>query len=498
MSQFGGYTIPGGLPQSDGSVVVITPPAVSGDVLTATSATTADWAPAGGAVNTFNVRTYGATGNGTTDDTTAVQAAITAAAAAPGGTVFFPPGTYLVTGLTLPGGTVLQGVNAQGYAYDGGGFFTPNTNTLSRLLLKSGSTSPILAPYDGGAHYSMHVHINDLDLDCNGIGFASGVGIHLPDNAYGYPRFWIMRNLYIHNVGADSGNAYGVYIGEGDEACQMWNCVVFNGESGSAAGDNGIGWYGSDGLMVGSGIGDFGTYGLLYLGGSSDETLTVIGGGIFGCGFANVGVAGSGLTVIGTSIDHAAEQAVYIADGQTTFVSCEFGSNGLKTNNTYPIIALAANNLQVNVVGCRIPAGSGNIPTYFVAVGSSTGCVINGLESTQVGSGSLGTGLTDYTFGVTAAANAVTVPVGRPRVVVQNNAAGALAITLTTTNAAPQQPLVVQILDHSAATQTLSWVNTENSTVSAPTTSNGSTTLPLTVGFVYNASTSKWRCVAVA
>lgn len=42
--------------------------------------------------------TYGAVGNGVTDDTTAISNAITAAA---GGIVFFPPGTYNVTGLTI-------------------------------------------------------------------------------------------------------------------------------------------------------------------------------------------------------------------------------------------------------------------------------------------------------------------------------------------------------------------------------------------------------------
>ncbi|MCU0988047.1 MAG: hypothetical protein MUE63_00265 [Xanthomonadales bacterium] len=46
----------------------------------------------------YNVRTYGATGDGTTDDTTAVQAAIDAAAAAGGGVVFFPKGVYKIGG----------------------------------------------------------------------------------------------------------------------------------------------------------------------------------------------------------------------------------------------------------------------------------------------------------------------------------------------------------------------------------------------------------------
>src|ERR1035437_6254646 len=56
-----------------------------------------------GGLGWFNVKTYGAIGNGSIDDSTAVQAAITAAGAAGGGTVYFPPGIYkIVTGLTIP------------------------------------------------------------------------------------------------------------------------------------------------------------------------------------------------------------------------------------------------------------------------------------------------------------------------------------------------------------------------------------------------------------
>ncbi|UAK26100.1 rhamnogalacturonidase [Sphingomonas nostoxanthinifaciens] len=50
--------------------------------------------PAGAAPGWFDVRHYGATGDGTTIDTLAINRAIEAAAAAGGGTVLFPPGTY--------------------------------------------------------------------------------------------------------------------------------------------------------------------------------------------------------------------------------------------------------------------------------------------------------------------------------------------------------------------------------------------------------------------
>ncbi|TML22956.1 MAG: glycoside hydrolase family 28 protein, partial [Actinobacteria bacterium] len=58
------------------------------------AATTSNAAPAFAAATTFNVRDYGAKGNGTTLDDDAIDRAIAAASAAPGGTVLFPTGTY--------------------------------------------------------------------------------------------------------------------------------------------------------------------------------------------------------------------------------------------------------------------------------------------------------------------------------------------------------------------------------------------------------------------
>ena len=79
-----------------------------------------------------------------------------------------------------------------------------------------------------------------------------------------------------------------------------------------------------------------------------------------------------------------------------------------------------------------------------------------------------------------------------------NSSAATMTITMSTTGALDGDMVVVRIKDFSAAAQTITWVNTENSTVTAPVTSNGSTTLPLTVGFQYNSATSLWRCIASA
>jgi Pectate lyase superfamily protein len=67
----------------------------------ATSGTANAVSTTAGAQTAFNVRDYGAVGDGTTDDTAAIQAAINAANAGGGGIVFLPPGTYLSRGQTL-------------------------------------------------------------------------------------------------------------------------------------------------------------------------------------------------------------------------------------------------------------------------------------------------------------------------------------------------------------------------------------------------------------
>lgn len=80
-------------PRSHGATVVIqfVRPGV-------TPSTVSDFLPV------FNVTTYGAIGDGSTDNTTAVQNAINAAYSAGGGIVYVPQGTFVCTGqLSIPG-----------------------------------------------------------------------------------------------------------------------------------------------------------------------------------------------------------------------------------------------------------------------------------------------------------------------------------------------------------------------------------------------------------
>ena len=85
----------------------------------------------------LSVKDFGATGNGTTNDTAAIQACINAVVAAGGGTVFIPAGDYLVTPSTLL-------FNATGIALiiQGAGMYAttltvPSFGTNSQWVLKT-------------------------------------------------------------------------------------------------------------------------------------------------------------------------------------------------------------------------------------------------------------------------------------------------------------------------------------------------------------------------
>ena len=87
---------------------------------------------------TISVKDFGATGDGTTDDTTAIQNAINAVIAQGGGTLFFPAGTYLINAtLTVPGAVILKGAGP-------GSNSLPTFAAVTKILWNGGSSPMVI------------------------------------------------------------------------------------------------------------------------------------------------------------------------------------------------------------------------------------------------------------------------------------------------------------------------------------------------------------------
>lgn len=115
--------------------------------------------------NIFDARLYGATGDGTTNDTNAIQAAMTACRIAGGGTVFLRPGTYIVTpalnnhALTAEPNVVLSGAGQ-----------------ATTIKVASGSPDYIAVIHGIGGYDVSGFGVENITFDMNGANNACAVG----------------------------------------------------------------------------------------------------------------------------------------------------------------------------------------------------------------------------------------------------------------------------------------------------------------------------------
>ncbi|HEV2402807.1 MAG TPA: glycosyl hydrolase family 28-related protein [Candidatus Saccharimonadales bacterium] len=135
----------------------------SGQALVATASSAASWGTLAdtNAVHkgdlVFNVKDYGAKGDGSTDDTASIQSAINVVQTAGGGVVYFPAGTYLVTPTSAPAlsitgaNTLLVGADRKASV------LKKNGNGI--MLSMSGSSSDI-----SGATHVKYCGIRELGL----------------------------------------------------------------------------------------------------------------------------------------------------------------------------------------------------------------------------------------------------------------------------------------------------------------------------------------------
>lgn len=208
----------------------------------------------------FNVRNYGARGDGKASDTTAIQKALDAAGKIRG-TVYFPSGEYLCSGLKLPEHTTMLAEPQWGYRGAAGAVLkleSPEADCVIDITGAFGGRVRGLFLKGAGraAKGKSHgIYLNNdreyskkedscIIEDCHITGF-SGDGVYLK-------RVWLFivrRNIFIGNGGAGirvqgwdgfvsdnqlSANSQGGFIGDSVTATVMFtaNRVEWNGAHG--------------------------------------------------------------------------------------------------------------------------------------------------------------------------------------------------------------------------------------------------------------------------
>lgn len=169
----------------------------------------------------FNVKDYGAKGDTTTDDTTAIQNAINAAQNAFGGCVVFPTGSYKITSaLTITKSVALIGCSGSvggpdtTYTTNAG---APNLYTMGVIIWQSGINNHGITIQQSPTNtYAIRVIMQNLTLagqtDISGVGpgGTSGDGIHVDAGSVG-------QNIqcFFDSVSIEFFRGYGLKLVEG-------------------------------------------------------------------------------------------------------------------------------------------------------------------------------------------------------------------------------------------------------------------------------------------
>ena len=168
------------------SNVVLGVPDASSALVTSTGGTTALPLSEVAAQHGLNVKAFGAVGDGITDDTAAIQAAANAAVASQS-RIFFPAGTFVVTGLTVADSLVIEGVgpnsiikvNTAGVGIlfqPSGGALQSRRGKVSGLSFISGASSPAAVIRNN----------NFLNLEIENCRFSGLTATYAVDNYNGY------------------------------------------------------------------------------------------------------------------------------------------------------------------------------------------------------------------------------------------------------------------------------------------------------------------------
>lgn len=284
----------------------------------------------------FNVKDYGAKGDGTTDDTTAIQNTINAAQNVYGGVVVFPTGTYVLTDQltithtvsligtsgTVPGPDSEYTTNAGApNLLTGGVFLWQTTNNKNGLLIQQNPTDT----------YSIRVRMENLtwvgQISITGIGpgGTSGDGIQVDAASIGHNI-----QCFFDNVSIEYFRGYGLKLNEGYFSSTFRNMNI--------SGNGLTGFY-----AVGTSQGEYTCHNLRCFGNGANGATEADGSGVYcqsggqGISFVRLSctsnykaqtyIKGSGVTIL----DYQAESfnANNSSDRSLVIDTCSIVASGL-------------------------------------------------------------------------------------------------------------------------------------------------------------------------
>jgi collagen type VII alpha len=381
----------------------------------------------------FNVKDYGAVGDGTTDDTTAVVSAL-----ASGGITFFPAGTYLVSNLSLAAGAYLKGV--------GSGYYGTTSSTTQRSIikLKNSANADVLTIPQGNSYG----RIEDIEINGNATNQTTGaIGIDFQDASSGEECGWELRRVQVYGT-----YGIGIYVGNNRQAIYGEHVII------TATGSHGIQISGSDSTWVKLMVSNAASYYKNIVAGG--YMTRFIGGECWSSSNYSPGMVtvAPEQTIIGMGFDRNANEAILIASGSDsiTIMGCTFHSNSQQTNNTYSDINISVagnytimgnnfaaldsgitNKVQYRILTAGNTAYAQGNTNVSAAVGTAFSDTPANL-ATPVSNG--GTGVTTSTGSgnnvLSTSPTLITPALGTPSAIVLTNATGAPTWNQNTTGTA--------------------------------------------------------------
>ena len=333
----------------------------------------------------YNVKDYGALGNGVADDTAAINLAISAANTAGGGVVYVPAGTYLLGVYTYTGivtgvaGIVLRDnvdlvidgtLKVKDNAYGVGAFYGA-IRSLDAGLANASITGT--GTINGNkANQTASVQCSNIYLTClfnvvvNNINSvsANGMGIQLVPVTGSTHTACAVQNCFVNdvtNIGIQVSHGLYCNISENRITTCTNNCIDIYGDDGTASPDNGI--TSINGNTVGGGL-----VGVFV---ETSKRVSVVGNAIDGCTAgiavnringapAVISISGNTISACATGISNTGDTGgILISNNFIAFTAYGLVLGGVT-------VALAGNVSYTNAFGNVFSPATSIIPIIII------------------------------------------------------------------------------------------------------------------------------------